>query len=85
MTREGAARIALASVLLGVVLVVAFAVSMLPMDPRPAIAGAVPLSNLAIAVMSTHDQTPILIWLSLAAAPAVLAVAVTRPLRPKRL
>jgi hypothetical protein len=74
-----------AAVLLGVVLVVALAVALLPKDPRLAIAGAVPLSDLAIAFMSSHDQTPLLMWLWLGAAPAVVAVALTRPRRPQRL
>ena len=69
--------ILVAGALLAVILVVAFALSMLPTDPRVAIAGAVPLSTLAIGAVSTnHDiSAP---WLFVAAAPVVLAIAITR-------
>jgi hypothetical protein len=76
--------ILVAGVLLAVILVVAFALSMLPTDPRMAIAGAVPLSNLAIAVVCTDHDTSVLAWLTAAAAPAVLTVAITRTRRLQR-
>jgi hypothetical protein len=66
------------AVALGVLLAVAFAVALLPTDPRPAIAGAIPLTNLAVGVICTHDQAPALLWLALACAPAALVVAVAR-------
>jgi hypothetical protein len=64
-----------AAVLLAAAAVVAFAVATLRSDPRLAIAGAVPLSNLALGVVTSHSGAPIAIWLCLAAAPAALLVA----------
>jgi hypothetical protein len=71
------------AVALGVLLVMAFAVALLPTDPRLAIAGAVPLTNLAIAVICINHQASVLLWLALATAPAALVVAIgrTRQLR----
>jgi hypothetical protein len=60
---------------------VAFALAMLPADPRVAIAGAIPLSNLAIAVMTSHHDSSVVLWLWLATTPAVLGLAV--PARPR--
>jgi hypothetical protein len=70
--------ILVAGALLAVILVVAFALSMLPTDPRVAIAGAVPLSTLAIGAVSTNHDISALPWLFVAAAPVVLAIAITR-------
>jgi hypothetical protein len=64
-----------------VLLAVAFAVLLLPTDPRLAIAGAVPLSTLAIGVMTAHHETTPLLWLALASAPAAVVVAVARTLQ----
>jgi hypothetical protein len=77
--------ILIAGILLTVILVIAFAVSMLPTDPRLAIAGAVPLSTVAISVVSINHDTSALAWLFVAAAPAVLIVAITRTRRLQRL
>ena len=67
-----------AGVLLAVILVVAVAVSTLPTDPRLAIAGAVPLSTLAICAVSSNHETAVLAWLFVAVAPVVLTVAIAR-------
>jgi hypothetical protein len=72
------------AVLLGVLLVVAFAVALLPTDPRLAIAGAVPLTNLAIAVVCINHQTSVVLWLALAATPAALVVAIARTRQLRR-
>jgi len=77
----GESPILLAAVLAGVLLAVAVAVLLLPTDPRLAIAGAVPLSTLAIGVMTAHHQTTPLLWLALASAPAAVVVAVARTLQ----
>jgi hypothetical protein len=74
----GNSPILMGAVLLGVLLVVAFAVALLPTDPRLAIAGAVPLTNLAIAVLCINHQTSVVLWLALAATPAALVVALAR-------
>ena len=68
----------LAYVLLGAVLVTAFALAMLPTDPRLAIAGAVSLSTLGVSVVIHHHDAAAPAILFVAAAPLVLAVAVTR-------
>jgi hypothetical protein len=75
----GNSPILLGAVLLGVLLVAALAVALLPADPRLAIAGAVPLTNLAIAVICINGQTSVLLWLALASAPATLLVAIVAP------
>jgi hypothetical protein len=74
----GNSPILMGAVLLGVLAVVAFAVALLPTDPRLAIAGAVPLTNLAIAVICINHQTSALLWIALATAPAALLVAIAR-------
>jgi hypothetical protein len=74
--------LAVALVALAALLVVAFAVALLPTDPRIAIAGAVPLSNLAVAVWSSPPSFAVL--LGLGAAPAVLAIAVARTRQLRR-
>jgi len=72
------------AVLLGVCAVVAVAVTMLPSDPRLAIAGAVPLSNLAIMVMLINQQSSPVLWLALVSAPAALVFTVARTGRLRR-
>jgi hypothetical protein len=74
----GNSPILMGAVLLGVLLVVAFAVALLPTDPRLAIAGAVSLTNLAIAVLCINHQTSVVLWLALAATPAALVLAIAR-------
>jgi hypothetical protein len=74
----------LAIVALASVLVVLFALAMLTTDPRVAIAGAVALSNLGIAVVAVNHDTSVVARLMVAAAPAVLAIAVTRTRRLSR-
>jgi hypothetical protein len=76
--------ILVAGVLLAVILTATFALSMLSLDPRVAIAGAVPLSTLAIGAMSTGHDASTLPWLFAAAAPAVLVVALARTRRLQR-
>ncbi len=71
----------LAGVLLAALLVVVVAVALLPTDPRLAIAGAVSLSNLGIAVVVINHDTALVPWLFVAAAPLVLAAAITRTRR----
>jgi hypothetical protein len=66
------------AVLLGVCVIVASAVTMLPSDPRLAIAGAVPLTNLAIMVISINHQTSPVLWLALVTAPGALVFTVAR-------
>jgi hypothetical protein len=66
------------AILAGVAGAVAFALAMLPADPRVAIAGAVPLSNLAIAVMTSHHDMSVVALVWLAATPAVLGLAIAR-------
>jgi hypothetical protein len=66
------------AVVLGVLALMAFAVVLLPTDPRLAIAGAVPLTNLAIAVVCINQQTSVALWLALATAPGALVVAIGR-------
>jgi hypothetical protein len=71
-----------AGVALGAIAAVALALASLPVDPRLAIAGALPLTSVAIGVAATqHDLAPPIV-LMVAATPAVLAVARTR--RPAR-
>jgi hypothetical protein len=74
----------LACVALGAILVTAFAVAMLPTDPRPAIAGAVSLSTLGVAVVIHHHDAAAPATLFLAAAPLVLATTVARTRRLRR-
>jgi hypothetical protein len=71
----------LACVLLAALLVVVVAVALLPTDPRLAIAGAVSLSNLGIAVVAINHDSSLVAILFVAAAPMVLAVAITRTRR----
>jgi hypothetical protein len=68
----------LGAVVLAVTLVFAFALAMLPTDPRMAIAGAVGLSDLAVDLVAINHDTSALAGLSLAAAPAAVAIAVAR-------
>jgi hypothetical protein len=68
----------LAYVALGAVLVTAFALAMLPTDPRPAIAGAVSLSTLGVAVVIHHHDAAAPAILFVPAAPLILAAAVAR-------
>lgn len=76
----------LATVALAAILGVAFALAMLPTDPRMAIAGAVGLSDLAVAVVGINQDTSVIAFLALAAAPTtvVLAVRRTRQLQADR-
>jgi hypothetical protein len=67
----------LAAVALAAVAVIVVAAAMLPTDPRLAIAGALPTTCLGIQVVGNAPPDAMLV-LFLAAAPAVLAVAVTR-------
>lgn len=71
----------LAAGTLAALVVVLVAVAALPTDPRLAIAGAVPLSNLGIVVVGINHDTSVPARLFLAAAPAVFAVAITRTRR----
>ena len=71
--------LAVALVLVAVLLVAAFAVATLTVDPRVAIAGAVLLSSIAVGVVNGRDEVPVIAWLTMAAAPAVLVVALRRP------
>ena len=70
-----------ACVLLAVLLVVVAAVALLPTDPRLAIAGAMSLTNLGIAVVAINHDRTFMPRLFLAAAPMVLAIAITRTRR----
>ena len=70
-----------ACVLLAALLVVVAAVALLPTDPRLAIAGAISLSNLGIAVAVINHDSSLVPGLFVAAAPLVLAVAITRTRR----
>lgn len=70
-----------AGVALGAIAVVALAVVLLPTDPRLAIAGALPLSNLAIGVAQSHHDTSLPVLVLVSATPAVLAVALVRTRR----
>ncbi len=77
----------LAYVALGALCVTAFAIAMLPTDPRLAIAGSVSLSTLGLAVVIHHHDAAAPAILFVAAAPLaiVLATARTRHLaRPAR-
>jgi hypothetical protein len=60
------------------------ALAMLPTDPRVAIAGAVSLSNLGIAVVAINHDTSLVTRVFIAAAPVVLAIAITRTRRLRR-
>jgi hypothetical protein len=70
-----------AGVLIAALLVVVVAVALLPTDPRLAIAGAMSLSNLGIAIVAINHDRTFVPRLFLAAAPIVLAIAVTRTRR----
>jgi hypothetical protein len=74
--------ILLTVVAVAAILVVVAAVALLPTDPRLAIAGAVPLSDLGIGVAG--NATDAFAALFIAATPLVLAVAVTRTRRLRR-
>ena len=67
--------------LVAALLVVVAAVALLPTDPRLAIAGAISLSNLGIAVVVINHEGALVPRLFVAAAPMVLAIAVTRTRR----
>ena len=73
-----------AGVLLAALLVVVAAVALLPTDPRLAVAGAVSVSNLGIAVVAINHDGSLVARLFVAAAPLVLAAAVTRTQRLRR-
>jgi hypothetical protein len=75
----------LAYVALGALLVTAFAVAMLPTDPRLAIAGAVSLSTVGLSVVVHHHDASAPASLFVAAAPAAIAVAITRTRHLRRL
>jgi hypothetical protein len=81
---DEASPLLLACVLLTAILVVMVALAMLPTDPRPAIAGAVALSNLGIAVVAINRDASVMARLFVAAAPLVLAIAITRTRRLRR-
>ena len=68
----------LAYVVLAAILVTAFALAMLPTDPRLAIAGAVSLSTLGVAVVIHHHDAAAPATLFVAAAPLAMAGAVAR-------
>jgi hypothetical protein len=74
----------LAYVALGAIVVTAFALALLPTDPRLAIAGAVPLSTLGVSIAIHHHEISAPAFLFAAAAPLVLATAVTRTRRLRR-
>ena len=76
-----ASPVLLACVLLAALLVVVVAVALLPTDPRLAIAGALSLSNLGIAVVAINHDNSLVPTLFVAAAPMVLAIAITRTRR----
>jgi hypothetical protein len=75
-----------ATVKLAAIFGVAFALAMVPTDPRMAIAGAVGLSDLAVAVVAINQDTSVIAFLALTAAPptVVLAVRRTRQLQIRR-
>ena len=75
----------LAYVALGAILATAFCLVMLPTDPRPAIAGAVALSSVGLAVVAVNHDGSAPACLIAAAAPLVLAAAVARTRRLRRL
>jgi hypothetical protein len=70
--------ILLATAALAAIAAVVFALAMLPTDPRMGIAGALGLSNLAIFVIAINGETSLVAWVSLAAAPVALLIAVAR-------
>ena len=70
--------ILLATAALAAIAAAAFALAMLPTDPRMAIAGALGLSNLATFVIAINGEASPVAWLSLAAAPVALLIAVAR-------
>jgi hypothetical protein len=70
-----------AGVLVAALLVVVVAVALLPTDPRLAIAGAMSVSNLGIAIVAINHDRTFVPRLFLAAAPIVLAIAITRTRR----
>jgi hypothetical protein len=74
----------LAYVALGAILATAFALAMLPTDPRMAIAGAVSLSTVGLSIVAHHHDVSAPACLFAAAAPLVLAAAVTRTRRLRR-
>ena len=82
--RDEASPLLLACLLLAAILVMVVALAMLTTDPRLAIAGAVLLSNLGIAVVAVNHDTSLVPRLFVAAAPVVLAVAITRTRRLRR-
>jgi hypothetical protein len=74
----------LAYVALGAILVTAFALAMLPTDPRLAIAGAVSLSTLGVAVVIHHHDAAAPAILFVPAAPLILAAAAARTWQLRR-
>jgi peptidoglycan/LPS O-acetylase OafA/YrhL len=74
----------LASVALGAISVAVYGLAILPTNPRVAIAGAVSVSNLGLAVAAINHDTSVPALLLLAAAPVVLAGAITRTRRLQR-
>jgi hypothetical protein len=74
----------LAYVVLGAILLTAFALAMLPTDPRLAIAGAISLSTLGVAVVIHHHDAAAPATVFVAAAPLAIAVAVARTRRLRR-
>jgi hypothetical protein len=74
-----------ALVVLAVVGVVATGLALLPTDPRMAIAGAVPVSSVALAAATVHHDGSAIVALAAAAAPAAVAVAVARTRRLRRI
>jgi hypothetical protein len=67
-----------ATVALAAILGVAFVLAMMPTDPRLAIAGAVALSDLAVTVVGINQNTSVMAFLALAAAPTTVVLAVRR-------
>ena len=80
---DGSPKMPAVNYVIAAVLVVA-AIALLPTDPRLAIAGAVCLSNLGIAVVAINHDGALIPRLFVAAAPLVLAVALTRTRRALR-
>jgi hypothetical protein len=80
-SREEQSPLLVAAVALAAILAVVFALAMLPTDPRMAIAGAIGLSDLAVAVVAINHDTSAVALLALAAAPAAVLLAVRRTRR----
>jgi hypothetical protein len=71
-------------VMVAAVLVVLFAIAMLPTDPKWAMAGAIPLTNLGLIVSSKPSVGTITSVLFISAAPMAFSIAVLRFQRLRR-